>query len=92
MDERICANENCSKPFFPVYEGQAYCGWKCKRARVMRRNRSKKNAVIFTSRVADTKICQHCNKVIQRDIHTPDHQWTMQKYHKKCYDDIHIPA
>ena len=63
-EERICANENCSKPFFPVYENAVYCGRRCKRARIMRRNRGRKNAAIYTARVADTKMCQHCNKVI----------------------------
>jgi len=90
--ELICSNENCSKPFVPLFEGQLYCTKKCKRARVMRRNRGKKNANVYSARIADTKICQHCNKVIQRDPKTPDYQWEMQKYHKKCYEGIHTIA
>ena len=87
--ELICQNENCSKTFFPIYENAVYCSRKCKRARVMRRNRGKKNAGVYTARIADTKICQHCQKVIQRDLKMPDYQWEVQKYHKKCYEGLH---
>lgn len=91
-EELICQNENCSKAFVPMYEGQLYCQKKCKRSRVMRRNRGKKNANVYSSRIADIKICQHCQKVIQRGPKTPDHQWEMQKYHRKCYVGIHTIA
>lgn len=89
--EIICHNENCAKPFIPVFENQLYCGKKCKRARIMRRNRGKKNELVYTARAADVKICQHCNQVIQRDPKVADHQWEMQKYHKKCYEGLHTP-
>lgn len=89
--ERICGNENCGKPFIPLYENQVYCSRLCKRARVIRRNRGKKNASVYAARAADTKLCQHCNKVIQRGSKVPDYQWETQKYHKKCYKGLHTP-
>ena len=87
----VCANENCQKTFEPEYTNQKYCTFKCKRARVMRKNRGKKNVEKYTARKGDTKICEYCSGIIQRNPRTSDFHWENQKYHNACYKKRHLP-
>lgn len=88
----ICKSETCNKEFEQEYEGALYCSKKCRRNRVMRLNRAKKNTVRIAARVGDMKECEFCHEVIQRDPRSSDFHWGKQKVHKACYKRGFVPG
>lgn len=88
----ICYNEKCNVEFEIEYEGQKYCSFKCKRARIMRNNRAKKNTERVAARKGDIKQCEFCKDVIHRNPRSSDFHWAQQKFHKGCYKRAYIPG
>ena len=87
MARIICANETCGKEIEQEHENQRYCpGKKCRRARVMRLNRAKKNTVRVAARAGDIKECEFCHEMIRRAPRSSDFHWSKQKVHKACYN------